>query len=109
MNKKYALIRCWEREISLIGTYNDLNEARKVMHKEVVKAMQTHISDENDINNFRTTLEKEFLNIKHLEHKSEFYVNESDICVSYKLAWANLRGDNYDWKIIDLEQDIEQE
>lgn len=77
---KYAVIGCVEREIYVVGTYDDKLSARQAMKDEFFEVFDNNWPDEYDE-----------------DEDSDYYCGVSS-------AWINdMHGENYDWQIVEIE------
>lgn len=108
--QSFILIKCMEREILVLGLYDDKNKAKEALAKDFIKSItQDYKLDYKQINVAKKLV---FEKLKNLEDKSESVSNYDNYEAHYEIdlsagtAWFNGHDYDYDWKIINLEEII---
>lgn len=94
----FIVVCCVERELSYLGGFNSLKEAQLEMLTDMLKCFKEK-NDEyytNDIVDIKLSVQCD---------QAIYFEDDSDIAVCETFAWWNGRGNNYDWKIFEINKD----
>ena len=91
----FILVHCYEREITLMGTYETIAEARIDMHLDVLLAMDEANRSDDWIAEVRDAVNGQQFN-------DNFSYEDGEMGIYSDSAWANFREKYYDWKIFEI-------
>lgn len=98
------LIKCVEREISVLGLFNNKANAEEALAKDFLTEInQGRALDNDEIDEVNNLVSER---LKDLNKKSEPITNYDnyEIDLDAGSAWFNGKDYNFDWKIINLEE-----
>ena len=81
----FIVVRCIERDMNILGKYNDFEDAVEKMEEDFEIVLKDYLDDE------------EFAEAQ----ENDFYGDDYQIHKNAGIAWANLRED-YDWQIFEI-------
>ena len=91
----FVLIHCYERDITLMGTYDTISQARIAMHLDVLLAMDEANRSDDWIAEVRDVVNGQQFN-------DDFYYEDDEMAILSDGAWANFHEEYYDWKIFKI-------
>lgn len=98
----FILISCYEREMTLMGTYNSLPDARVAMHEDIIAVVKSKLN-EQCANIVRQML-------KGMQFEDNFsYTDGYDLGVYSNSAWATLSDEHFDWRIFEIGEEESNE
>ena len=97
----FIVMHLFQREMMMIGKYDTIDKARIAMHKDVILVMEETSQSVDWIEEVRNIVNGQQFN-DDFNYYDDFDYYDNEMGINSKSAWANLRGNNYDWEIFEI-------